>query len=371
MILRTIGCMGIITVCLAAVSCKGKNGNMRTADPQEYKVVEIAPENKTLTASYSASIKGRQDVEIRPQVSGLITEILVSEGQKVNKGQTLFIIDQVAYRAALETARANVEIAQANVETAQLSVDSKEELYRQEVISLYDLQTSRNSLRSAKAQLAQTKAQEVNAANDLSYTVVKSPSNGIVGTLPYRVGALVNSSISTPLTTVSDNSEMYVYFSMTENHVLALIQQNGSLTEAVSTMPEVKLQLGDGTIYDTNGRVETISGVIEKTTGAVSVRAVFPNDRYILLSGGAGNIIFPYEMEQAIIIPQTATYEIQDRVFVYKVVDGKTQSAEIQVFGVNDGKTYVVESGLSVGDIIIAEGAGLMREGTAVIPVKQ
>lgn len=336
----------------------------------EYKVMEISLSDKNLTMNYSASIKGKQDVEIRPQVSGLITEIKVREGERVRKGQPLFVIDQVAYKAALETAKANVEAAQADVETARLTAESKYELYNQDVISLHDLQTARNSLLSAEAQLAQARARQINAENDLSYTVLKSPSDGMVGTLPYRIGSLVNSSVSTPLTTVSDNSEMYVYFSLTENQVLSLTREYGSMAKAAQSMPEIELRLSDGTIYSEKGRVETISGIIDRTTGAVSVRAVFPNDDGILLSGGAGSIIYPYVLKDAMIIPQAATYELQDKIFVYKVVNGIAESTEIKVLPVNDGTTYVVESGISEGDTIVAEGAGLLRNGTPITEAK-
>lgn len=365
---KIIGGAAIAATFLTIASCKNKNEQMPAMTASgEYKVMEVKTSDKTLTTSYSASIKGKQDVEIRPQVSGLITEIRVREGEKVRKGQTLFVIDQVAYKAALETAKANVEVALANVETAQLTADSKNELHAQKVISDYELQMARNSLKSAEAQLVQARAQETNANNDFSYTVIKSPSDGVVGKLPYRVGALVNSSITTPLTTVSDNSEMYVYFSMNENHVLSLARAYGSMSKAIETMPEVELQLSDGTMYHKKGYIETVSGVIDRTTGAVSVRAVFPNENGFLLSGGAGSVIYPYQMENVMVIPQTATYELQDKIFVYKVVDGIAQSTEIKTFETNDGITYIATSGLSPGDIIVAEGAGLMKNGTPII----
>lgn len=358
-----------VFVCLTAVSCRGEQRQaMMPGMGGEYKVLEVSLSDKTLATSYSASIKGRQDVEIRPQVSGLITEIKVREGERVRKGQTLFIIDQVSYRAALETAKANVKAARADVETARLTAESKQELYAQEVVSLYDLQTARNSLLSAEAGLAQAEAQLANAENDLSYTVVKSPADGIVGTLPYRVGALVGSSVSTPLTTVSDNSEMYVYFSLTENQVLSLTREYGSMERVIESMPEVELRLSDGTAYGETGRVEAVSGVIDRTAGAVSVRAVFPNEDGILLSGGAGSVIYPYVLKDVMVIPQAATYELQDKIFVYKVIGGIAESTEIKVLPVNDGTAYVVESGISVGDTIVAEGAGLLRNGTPVTP---
>ena len=278
--------------------------------------------------------------------------------------------DQVPYKAALETAVANVESAKAGLATAQLTYDSKKELFAKKVVSEFDLKTAENSWLTAKAQLAQAKAQEVSARNNLSYTEVKSPADGVIGTLPYRVGALVSASLPQPLTTVSDNSDMYVYFSMTENQLLALTRQYGSKAEALKNMPEVELQLNDKSMYGEKGRIETISGVVDRNTGTASLRAVFPNKNGLLYSGTSGNVILPVTMKGSLVIPQATTFEIQDITYVYKVVDGKAQSAPVSVTRVNGGQEYIVNDGLKEGDIIVAEGVGLLREGTPV-KVKQ
>lgn len=353
----------LTSILTLAVSCKEQQGR---PDGGDYKTLNVTLSDRTLYSSFSATIQGKQDVGIYPQISGLITEVRVNEGAAVKKGQTLFVIDQIPYKAALETAMANVETAEANVAMAQMTADSKEELFKENVVSQFDLQTARNSLRSAKASLAQARAELTNAQNNLSYTEIKSPVDGTAGMSSYRIGALVSPSISSPLISVSDNGEMYVYFSMTEKQILSLSRQNGSLTNALETMPQVGLWLSDGSEYPEKGRIDAISGIIDTSTGAVTLRAVFPNPERILRSGGTGNIRFPYEKKGCIVIPQTATYELQDKVFVYKVVDGKTKSAQITVFGINDGKEYIVESGLETGDVIIAEGAGLLRDGVSV-----
>ena len=353
---------------MAAVSC----GQAPTAmGPAEYAVMTIATTDREIPINYSATIRGRQDIAIYPQVSGTIFELCVNEGQTVSKGQPLFIIDQVPYKAALRTAEANVAAAKAGVATAQLTYDSKKELYAKNVVSQYDLLTAENTLLTAKAQLAQAEAQRVNAANNLSYTVVKAPANGVVGTLPYRVGALVSASIPQPLTTVSDNSDVYVYFSMTENQLLNLTRQYGSIANTLKNMPDVQLVLNDGSVYDRTGRIESISGVIDTSTGSVQLRAAFPNPNGLLHSGGAGNIILPYVRKQCVVIPQAATFELQDKVYVYKVVDGKATSAAIAVDRISNGREYIVNSGLVPGDVIVAEGVGLMREGTPVQPKAQ
>lgn len=358
----------IVFICvLGMVGCKPEAPVQQEVG---YRVLEVQPADRTLTSMYSATIRGRQDIDIFPQVGGFLTKLSVEEGQHVKQGQTLFIIDQVGYQAAVQTAAANVAAAEAALATAQLTYDSKQELRRQEVVSDFDLNTAKNALLSAQAQLAQMKAQEVNARNNLSYTVVKSPADGVVGTLPYRVGTLVGSSMPEPLTTVSDNSVMYVYFSMTEKQLLNLLRQYGSKEEALRNMPEIELQLNDESVYAEKGKIESISGVINRSTGTVSLRAVFPNTSGLLHSGGTGNVIIPSVRTGCIVIPQAAAFDIQDKVFVYKVVDGKAVSAPVDVIRVNGGKEYVVNEGLNPGDVIVAEGVGLLREGTP-IQVKQ
>lgn len=366
---KEIGCI-IFCIGLVLTSCNSQNASSNEETGEEYHTMKVSLTDKKLVTSYSASIKGKQDVEIRPQISGLITAVHVTEGERVCKGQALFTIDQVPYKAALETAKANVESALAEVETVSLTVESKKALFAQGVVSEYDLNTAMISLKSAQARLAQAKAELTNAENDLSYTIIKSPSDGVVGTLPYKIGALVSPSMETPLSTVSDNSEMFVYFSLNETQVLQMTEKNGSLDNAIKAMPELDLKLSTGNIYPHKGRVETISGVIDKTTGSVSVRTIFPNKERILLSGGSGSIIFPYELTGVIVIPQSATYELQDKKFVYKVVNDIAEATEISVYPVNDGDTYIVTSGLSVGDIIVSEGAGLLKNGTKINTVK-
>ena len=349
---------------MAAVSC----GQAPTAmGPAEYAVMTIATTDREIPINYSATIRGRQDIAIYPQVSGTIFELCVNEGQTVSKGQPLFIIDQVPYKAALQTAEANVAAAKAGVATAQLTYDSKKELYAKNVVSQYDLLTAENTLLTAKAQLAQAEAQRVNAANNLSYTVVKAPANGVVGTLPYRVGALVSASIPQPLTTVSDNSDVYVYFSMTENQLLNLTRQYGSIANTLKNMPDVQLVLNDGSVYDRTGRIESISGVIDTSTGSVQLRAVFPNADGLLDSGGAGSVIVPNIHKDCVVVPQVATFELQNKVYVYKVEDGKAASSMIDVEKINNGREYIVKSGLTPGDVIVAEGVGLLREGTPIV----
>lgn len=339
---------------------------MQNEGENHYPLMTVKPADRTLSVKYSAVIQGKQDVEIRPQVSGTITQVLVAEGARVQKGQVLFVIDQVPYLAALQKAKAAVATAEANEAIAKQTLEGKLSLYNDKVISDFELRTAQNEYKSAQAALLEAQAGLTEAANNLSYTEVKSPVDGYAGMTSYRVGALVSASMTEPLIRVSDNSDMYVYFSLSEKQILSLTSKYGSLDSALIAFPEVSLELNDGSLYGKKGKVDVISGIIDKGTGTVSLRAVFTNSDRRLMSGGAANVIVPYERKQCIVIPQGGTYEIQNRIFTYKVVDGKAVSTPIEVFEINDGKEFIVENGLQPGDVIVSEGAGLLKEGTVV-----
>ena len=352
--------------CLLLTACNSGGGKKGSGDQAQYKTLTIQRSDQTLTSEYSARLTGRQIVEIRPQVSGNITRICINEGQKVTKGQTLFIIDQVPYQAALEVAKASVATAQAKLETAQMEYESSQTLKNEQVVSDYTVRTMQNTLNEAKAALAQAKAQELNARNNLSYTVVKSPVSGSASMIPYHVGALVSSNISEPLVTVADDHEMYAYFSVTENQTIDLIQQYGSIEQFIKQAPEVELRLSNGNTYPQKGHINAVSGTVDAATGAVSLRATFPNANHLLHNGGSGSVMVSTHRKDCIVIPQEATYELQNRVFVYRVIDGKTKATPVEVFRLNNGKEYIVESGLNEGDVIIAEGAGLLKDGIEI-----
>ena len=345
--------------CFLFVSCQQEAQSVQEA---AYASRKIETTDVNLSEVYPASIEGRQDIAIFPQVSGTISKVCVKEGQRVKKGQSLFVIDQVPFLAALQMANANVEAANAGVATARLNYDSAKELFAKKVISEHQLKTTENGYLTAKAGLAQAEAQLVTAKNNVTYTQVLSPADGVVGILPYRVGALVAPGMPQPLTTVSDNSQMYVYYSLSEVQLLDLTAEHGSMDEAIACLPPVMLELTNGKIYSSVGKVETISGVIDPTTGSVSVRAVFPNEGGILHSGASGRIVIDRKHTDVILIPCSATFELQDLIFAYKVVDGKAVATRLSVQLSDDGKNYLVQSGLKVGDVIITEGVGLIRD---------
>ena len=360
---------GVTVTAILAVSltaCKQERKEQETG--QTLPVMVVSSQPIEFEETYSASIRGRQDVDIIPQVSGRIIRLCVKEGEQVKTGQVLAVIDQVPYQAALRTARANVSAAQAKVETARIELNGKQSLFDEKVISDYELSVARNQLAVAQAELEQAKAQEANARNDLSYTEIKSPSNGVIGTLPYRIGALVGPTIEQPFTVVSDNSEMYAYFSVSENKLRQLRAQYGSIDKMISRMPEVGLQLNDGTLYGQKGHIETVSGIVNPTTGAVQIKALFPNPDRELLSGTIGNVILQGVNTDAILVPMSATVELQDKIIAYRLKNGKAEAAYLTVDRLNDGNHFVVEQGLSVGDTLITEGVGQLKEGMNVTP---
>lgn len=357
-----------LAILLAASLTACKNEQKEQETGQTLPVMVVASRSVEFQETYSASIRGRQDVDIMPQVSGRITRLCVKEGERVRTGQVLAVIDQVPYRAALRTALANVSAARAKVETARIEQQGKQALFDEKVISDYELSLARNRLAVSLAELEQAKAQEADARHNLSYTEIKSPSDGVVGTLPYRIGALVSSGMAQPFTVVSDNSEMYVYFSVSENKLRQLKARYGSIDKMISQMPEVSLQMNDGTLYNKKGRIKTVSGVVNSTTGAVQIKALFPNPDRELLSGTIGNVILQGLNVDAILVSMTATVELQDKIIAYRLKNGKAEAAYLTVDRLNDGNHFVVRQGLSVGDTIIAEGVGQVREGMIVKP---
>ena len=362
--------LAIFTAAMAVLSsCGGGQSGMKLGD-DEFTVVAVQSTASQQSTSYPATIKGVQDIEVRPQVSGFIVKLCVDEGATVKKGQALFQIDPTQYAAAERQAKAAVEMAKSNVNTLTLNEQHNKNLYDKKIISDFEYQSAVDQLLSAKASLAQAEAQLTSARQNLGFCTVTSPSDGVVGTFPYRIGSLVSPSVTQPLTTVSEIGEMYVYFSMTEKQLLGLTRAGGTLKEQLEKMPAVKLELADGTMYTEEGKIDAVSGVIDQTTGSVSMRAVFPNKQLVLRSGGMANVIFPYTMEDIILIPQSATQEIQDKKFVYVLQSDNTlKHTEIKVSNLSDGKNYIVTSGLKPGDKIVVEGVQTLKDGQTITPI--
>lgn len=350
-------------------SCGSKSNKMGEAS-NDFAVETIQTTTADLKTSYPATIKGMQDIEIRPKVSGYLVKLLVDEGATVRKGQPLFLIDSEQYRATVKAAKAQIRVCRANIATQKLTVDNKRMLFKQNIISSYDLKMAENTLASYEAQLASAEAQLQSAQDNLRWCTVTSPADGVVGSIPYRVGSLVSGQSAEALTTVSNISKMYVYFSMTEKQLLALTREAGGVNAAIKKMPAVSLVLSDGTTYSQSGTISTVSGVIDPSTGSVQMRATFDNAQHILRSGGTGSILIPTHASDAIMVPQSATFDVQDKKFVYVVNADKTVATrEITVLPQNNGQTYVVASGLRAGERIVIDGVNQLKNGQKINPI--
>lgn len=348
-------------------SCGGGGGRPTFGD-NEFPVVTVGTSNTTMQSTYPATIKGVQDVEIHPKVQGFITQINVKEGQTVSAGQVLFVLDNVTYQAQVRQAQAAVNTAQAACNTAKLSFENSQKLHTNGVIGDFELKSATNQYEQAKAALAQAQAGLTSAQEMLSFCYVKSPAAGVVGSLPLKVGTLV--SAANTLTTVSNISSMEVYFSMTEKDVLEMGKNPGGLTGAIEAMPAVKLQLADGTLYGMEGKVTKMSGVIDPTTGSVQMIAVFQNPEKLLKSGGSATVVIPHSNASAILIPQAAVSEVQNKKFVYIVdKDNKAKYTEIKVDPQNDGNNYIVTEGLKAGDKFITNGITKLSDGMEIVPI--
>ena len=350
------------------VSC-GKKGGMDFVD-NEFPVETVKSQNASMQTTYPATFKGIQDVEIRPKVAGFITRVCVREGQAVSAGQRLFVIDNATYQASVRQAQAAVNTASAQCNTVKMAYDNSVKLRENNVIGDFELNSAKNNYESAKAQLAQARAALASAKEMLGFCYVKSPTAGVVGTLPYKEGAMVSASSMPALTTVSNISTIEAYFSMTEKDVLSMTKAAGTMQAAINTYPDLKLQLADGTMYSEMGRLVKASGVIDAATGSVQMIARFPNPQRLLKSGASGTIVVPRSDNNAIIIPQNAATQVQDKIFVYVLgKDNKVKYTEIKVDPQNAGKNYVVLSGLKAGDRYVTNGTTKLTDGMEIKPI--
>lgn len=353
--------MTLAAIAATLVSCGGGGGRPQFGD-NEYPVVAVGTSSADMQSTYPATIKGVQDVEIRPKVQGFITQINVKEGQTVGAGQVLFVLDNETATQQVRQAQAAVNTAQQQCNTAKLTYENAQKLHEAKVVGDYELQTAQNNYEVAQAQLAQSQASLASAKEQLSYSYVKSPASGVVGTLPYKKGALVNNA--NVLTTVSNISSMEVYFSVTEKAAMQL------QVAGLQTLPSVKLQLADGSIYGHEGKVTKMSGVIDQATGSVQLIALFQNPEKLLKSGGAGTIIIPRLANDVIIIPQSCVSEVQNKKFIYLVgSDNKVKYSEIKVDPQNDGMNYIVTEGLKTGDKYVTNGITKLTDGMEIKPI--
>lgn len=364
-------CLFVAVAALALVSCgKKSSGSLADLQDNQFAVRTVGASSADLQTTYPATIKGIQDVDVHPKISGFITNVFVHEGQAVTAGQPMFTIDSETYRAQVNQCRAALNTSRAQANTARLTYLNNKKLFNQHIIGQYELETAANTYATSRAQVAQAQAALAAAEETLSWCVVRAPSSGVVGDLPYKKGALV--SASNTLTTVSDISTMEVFFSMSEPDILSMSKTAGSVAGVLKEMPMVKLQLADGTTYNQPGRVVKMSGVIDASTGAYTLIAHFANPQRLLKSGGAGQIIVPHVSNTAILVPQEAVVQVQDKYFVYVVgADNKVKYTEIKVNPQDDGINYIVTSGLHVGDRYVSKGITKLTDGEKIQPITE
>jgi membrane fusion protein, multidrug efflux system len=364
----------LIPVLLAGVSCGNKHKGAQpgaTGMVKEYMVMEIKAQSTTMYKDYPAMLEGQQTVEIRPKIAGYIEKILVDEGAYVKKGQLLFRLNDKDLQAAMRSSEAQVKVAEADVYSAQINLEKTRPLVEKSIVSKFDLESAESALKAKVAQRAQANANLENVKENLQYASITSPADGTIGTFPYRIGSLVSSSVAEPLTTISNTVRIYAYFSLNEKDFLYLIKglAGKNMQEKLKKMPEVQLILADNTPYDHPGRIETASGLVDQQTGAVTLRATFPNVEGMLRSGGSGMVRIPRRIDSAIIIPQKATYDLQGKRFAYVVSsDNKVHATEIETLVGNLKDTCVVTGGLKVGDKIVQEGIISLRNDTEIKP---
>ena len=345
--------LGSVLLLLFITSCKNKQAQTTAADQvKAFPVAVISTSDVELQAVYPAVLKGEQDIDIKARVEGYIDKIFVDEGAVVRKGQPLFKINSPSSVQMIENAKANYN-------TAKLDVERMRPLAEKGIISDVKLSAYQNTLASAKATLDQAKA-------TLNWATVTSPVDGVVGTLSFRQGSLVTNT--TVLTTVSNISKVVAYFSVNEKDLLELLKEFKGSTQAekIKHMPAVRLLLSDGTQYEQTGRIETISGVVDATSGAVNFRASFSNKHGLLRSGSSAKVVIPSEHKNAIVIPQKATFAQQDKVLVYKFQGDSVVQKVVSVKTTPDGQAYVVTEGLSVGDKIVTDGIATLSNGQKI-----
>ena len=369
-----IGQLGIILMMAIAISCsnKPKAGQAGGAGAiKEYPVIAVKPQSTQLFKDYPTKLQGQQTVEIRSKITGYIEQILVDEGAFVKKGQVLFRLNANDVQAMVRSAEAQVKVAEADVVIAQVNVEKTRPLVEKNIISKFDLQSAESTEKAKEAQLAQARANLENANANLQYTRIISPAEGTIGNFPFKVGSLVSSSTADPLTTVSNTKNMYAYFSFNEKEFLSITKglEGKNLQEKFTKLPAVSLITADNSVYDKTGRIETASGLVDPQTGAINVRASFPNSDGLLRSGGSGLVRIPQYVDSAIVIPQKTTYELQGKHFVYVVGEGnKVHNTEIEVLVGNLKDSYVVTSGLKAGDQVVLEGIAALRNDTEIKP---
>lgn len=361
----------LLVIFLAA--CSGKNPQGESAVPISLPVISLTSGNETTYQEFPASIQGVIDLEIRPQISGILDKIFVNEGASVQEGDPLFKIDERPFKEAVNNAKGQLSSAKAALTNARLEVEKLTPLVANKVISDFQLKTAQSNLESAQANVEQAKATLAAANINLGYTLIKAPVTGFVGRLPKKQGSLIGVSDVNPLTLLSDAREVHVYFSLGEDEFINFNTKypGKSVSERLKHLPNVSLVLSDKTVYPEEGKIDMVDGQFDKQTGSISLRATFPNEKGLLKSGNTGKVRLAAVHSDVVLVPQSSTMEIQDKMFVFTVglKTNKVTKTPITVLGAS-GNSYLVKEGLKSGDLIVFDGLDKLKEGDVIVPEK-
>lgn len=361
----------ILLISVILLSCGEKKLKEKDKTLQSYQVLTLAPRQVTVYNDFPASVQGQNVVEIKPMVSGYLQDIYVSEGASVTKGQLLFRIKNPQYEQDIVTAKGAIKIAEANVNTARMNVEKARPLVEQEIVSKYQLSSAQYALQSELAALSQAKATLANAMTNQGYTYIKSPQSGTIGLIPFKIGALVSSTATEPLTTLSNTTNVFAYFSLNEKQLMDFLanMKGSTTTEKLKNMPLVTLVMADGTVYPEKGRLETASGGIDSSTGTATFKATFSNKLGLIQNGASATIRIPVNMENSLLVPQIAIYQMQDKSFVYKLTKGNmVMSTVVTTSPTDDGNFVVVKDGVSAGDKLVLNGLNI-NDSTVIKPM--
>jgi membrane fusion protein (multidrug efflux system) len=338
--------------------------------PSSAEVITIGTASATNGHDYTATLQGKTDVEIRPQVDGFLENVLIDEGQYVTAGQLLFKINDQPFRAQLNNAAASLQAAEAAITNAQLEIDKLTPLVQNKVVSDYQLKVAKEAHKIAEANATQASAVVASAKISLGYTLVKAPVSGYIGRLPKKRGSLVSPTDPQPLTNLSDVHEVYAYFSLGETDFINFKSQyqGSTLNDKLKQLPAVTLVLADNSTYPQQGRIDMIDGQFDKGTGAITLRAVFPNAQSLLRSGNTGKVRLQQQYNNALLVPQSATVEVQDKIFVYAVGDSNKVSRQLINIAGKSGTDYIVKNGVKLGDRIVFSGLDHLAEGIVIQP---
>jgi membrane fusion protein (multidrug efflux system) len=366
----------IIVLCFQLFSCnsgdaKNVSDNNSQSEIKDFKVLTLSPRKAKVNADFPATIQGQQIIEIRPKIDGYIDRIYVQEGAAVKKGQLLFRISNPQYEQEVITATASIKSAEADVDASKMQIAKVKPLVEKEIISKYELESAQYTLKSKEAALAQAKAALINAQTNAGYTILRSPANGVIGTIPYKVGALVSSTSAEPLTNLSNIGKVYAYYALNEKQLLQYFSTTpgSTIQEKINNMLPATLLLADGSVYPEKGKIEMASGMISTETGTATFKAIYENPFGIIRSGASATVQIPTVMDSALVIPQSATYELQDKRLVYILgKDNKVSSIAITANPSDNGQFFIITGGLNPGDIVVLEGLIGLKDNTQIIP---